>query len=324
MDASGNLYGTTSYGGMGGTAFELSPPPQPGGTWTETVIYTFGAGGNEDGIVPLAGMVFDAEGNLYGTTSTGGSAGGGTVFELSPPTSTGGPWTEAILYNFNFDEDQRGTDPQAPVTFDAAGNLYGTALGGSTGAGVVFQLAPPSAQGEAWTETVLHNFGIGKDGFGVQGAGLTLTSSGAFLGTVPFGGTGNGGNGAGIAFALAPPIIPGGAWRYEIVYSFGISTNDGLFPRSTLTLQNGRVAFGTTGFGGSSGAGTVFQLSPPSSPGGAWTETTLYSFSGGNDGGQPLTDVILRNHTLYGTTSKGGNDRRCDQTGCGTVFQLSH
>src|SRR5271166_6101796 len=107
MDASGNLYGTTSYGGMGGTAFELSPPPQPGGTWTETVIYTFGAGGNEDGIVPLAGMVFDAEGNLYGTTSTGGSAGGGTVFELSPPTSTGGPWTEVILYNFNFDEDQR-------------------------------------------------------------------------------------------------------------------------------------------------------------------------------------------------------------------------
>jgi len=154
-DAAGNLYGTTLDGGTGscnfegvlgcGTVFELSPVE--GGGWTETVLYSF-QGGN-DGEYPRAGLIFDAAGNLYGTTQDGGiyqycnidniTVGGcGTVFELSP---TAGGWTETVLHSFGNNKD--GIIPAAELVMDAAGNLYGTTvLGGVYGGGTVFKITP--------------------------------------------------------------------------------------------------------------------------------------------------------------------------------------
>src|ERR1017187_3297435 len=119
FDAAGNLYGTTSDGGTSnsGTLFELTPAA--GGTWTEKVLHSFSGGA--DGTHPYAGLIFDAAGNLYGTTDLGGAYGYGTVFELTP--GAGGTWTEKVLHNFN-----NGTDGQISyggLIFDAAGNLYG-------------------------------------------------------------------------------------------------------------------------------------------------------------------------------------------------------
>ena len=138
-DAAGNLYGTTLYGGAHnyGTVFELSA--SAGGGWTETVLHSFNNDGT-DGWYPQAGLIFDAAGNLYGTTARGGAyTYYGTVFELSPNGSGG--WTETVLHSFGNGAD--GVFPFAGLTFDAAGDLYGTTyLGGTYDEGTVFELTP--------------------------------------------------------------------------------------------------------------------------------------------------------------------------------------
>ena len=144
FDTAGNLYGTTAGGGTysKGTVFELTPVG--GGTWTEKVLYSFGNG--TDGFSPYSGLVFDAAGNLYGTAYYGGTYSRGTVFELSP--GAGGTWTEKVLHSFG-----NGTDASQPfsgLTFDTAGNLYGTTeVGGAHTAGTVYELTP--AGGGTWT-----------------------------------------------------------------------------------------------------------------------------------------------------------------------------
>jgi uncharacterized repeat protein (TIGR03803 family) len=171
--------------------FELSP--EVGGGFAETLLYSF-TNTNGDGAHPLANLVFDGAGNLYGTTVEGGIVGDcswrglpscGTIFELSP--SGGGHWNENVLYAFaGFDKD--GGNPVAGLAVDAAGNLYGTtAHGGAVnskqypnGFGTVFELSP--ATGGGWTENVLHNFGLGLDGSLPQ-AGLLLDASGNLYGT---------------------------------------------------------------------------------------------------------------------------------------------
>jgi hypothetical protein len=114
FDKAGNLYGANTWGGMGcssencGTVFQLSPPEQKGGSWTETIIHSF-QGRPSDGYTPVGGLIIDSEGNLYGTTSMGGNgpcvllgslAGCGIAYELSPPIHKGGQWTYTVLYNF--------------------------------------------------------------------------------------------------------------------------------------------------------------------------------------------------------------------------------
>jgi uncharacterized repeat protein (TIGR03803 family) len=209
IDAAGNLYGTTSSGGtlfFRGTAFELTPAA--GGVWTETVLHSFGNG--TDASEPRAGLIFDAAGNLYGTTAVGGTGsncifGCGTVFELTP--AAGGGWTEKVLYSFN----ANGTDgysPEAGLIIDAAGNLYGTTYAGGTssgcapyGCGTVFELTP--AAGGGWTETVLHNFGNGTDG-STPFAGLIFDAAGNLYGTTYYGGTGANEGGTVFEFTAAP------------------------------------------------------------------------------------------------------------------------
>jgi uncharacterized repeat protein (TIGR03803 family) len=147
MDSSGNLYGTTFGGGAhnAGAVFELK---YSNGSYasSDTVLYSFGASGSGDGANPVAGLLMDSSGNLYGTTSEGGVSGDGTVFELA---SSGGTYTESVLHNFSGSD---GTIPSAGLISDSLGNLYGTAAGGGDltlncfsgicgGDGTVFALA---------------------------------------------------------------------------------------------------------------------------------------------------------------------------------------
>jgi uncharacterized repeat protein (TIGR03803 family) len=137
FDAAGNLYGMTNGGGAydWGTAYELMPGPKGG--WGEKILHNFNQSG-ASGDSPYAGLVFDAAGNLYGTTLFDGAGGNGTVFELRPTTS--GPWTEWVLHAFG-SRSRDGLDPEDSLTFDAAGNLYGTTdAGGSSSYGTVFEI----------------------------------------------------------------------------------------------------------------------------------------------------------------------------------------
>jgi uncharacterized repeat protein (TIGR03803 family) len=203
FDAQGNLYGTTFTGGKndttgeGGTVFEMSPGA--GGVWTEKVLYNFGGANSPDGNQPTASLIFDSQGNLYGTTREGGSSLDGTVFELSP--AAGGTWTESLLHNFT-GAPSDGAVPYCSLFFDAQGNLYGTTkyggpnnftlspVGNYLGSGMVFELTPGG--GGAWTESILYNFNAtGSDGT-VPGASLIPDTAGNLYSTTIDGGaTGN-------------------------------------------------------------------------------------------------------------------------------------
>ena len=322
LDGNGDLFGTTMSGGIVGclsscgTVFELSPPMIQGGSWTETPIYSFGGG--SDGSDPLADLIFDQAGNLYGTTLLGGGTGScegltglgcGTVFELSP-SAPGQPWTETILYHFSGGAD--GGSPRGAVVFDNAGNLYGTTIeGGSScqpiGCGTIFELNPSDAK--IWTETVLHSFSDDGDGDAPQ-AGLAIDRLGDLAGTTAYGG----GRAGGIVFALRPPGITRGDWEYKVLYRFGKITNDGYNPEAGVTLAGGNALYGTTVGGGSNGNGTVYKLTRTGS--GMWEESSSYSFNNGGDGTTPFASVLLFDNTLYGTTVLGGS------ADAGTVFQI--
>ncbi|MGA7891616.1 MAG: choice-of-anchor tandem repeat GloVer-containing protein, partial [Candidatus Sulfotelmatobacter sp.] len=138
LDAAGNLYGTTAGGGTDnvGIVFELTPTTS--GPWDETILHDF-LNNDEDGVDPIGGLIFDAAGNLYGTTTAGGIHGAGTLFEMTP--TTGGSWTEQVLYVFKSENTYSG--PEDALIFDGAGNLYGTEVGGGTAdEGTVFEVTP--------------------------------------------------------------------------------------------------------------------------------------------------------------------------------------
>lgn len=179
-DAAGQLYGTTSAGGSAGLGVVYKVASSLGSPhWKETVLHTFQGSG--DGAAPAAGVSFDTAGNLYGTTSQGGTAGLGTVYELTP--NSDGTWSEAVLYSFQGGSD--GSSPNSAISLDAAGNLYGTAAGGTYGQGVVFRLMRSS--GGPWTESVLYSFTGGTDG-GNPNGGVTIDASGNLYGTAAHGG----------------------------------------------------------------------------------------------------------------------------------------
>ncbi len=318
-DASGNLYGTTGLGGASnfGSVYELSPPTSNTG-WNETDLYFFGDG--EDGAAPFGNLVFDSAGNLYGTTSGGGSpnclvGGCGTVFELSPPTSPGGSWTLTILYSFSGGND--GAQPHAGLVFDQAGNLYGTTsigggLCGSQGCGTVFELSPPEVPGGAWTEAVLYRFTGGSDG-GSPFAPVVLDKAGKLYGTTAYGGSQD--CLCGTVFELTQS---GGTWAESVIHSFGTINDDGNSPYlDGPLLDKSGALVGTTEGGGAYGFGTVFGMLPPKT-GANWTYEILYSFGASLSGGlSPEGGVIQADGVLYGTTSGGGS------TDLGTIFQLT-
>lgn len=255
MDAKGNLYGVTSSGGAfkSGTVFELTSSKS--GSWTEKILYSFDNNG-KDGTFPVCSLIFDATGNLYGTTETGGLNKGGTVFELSPQSN--GTWKEQILYNFHL----RGTgvrgdasQPEAGVVMDASGNLYGTtASGGANDSGAVYRLSPQSGGG--WKETVLYSVNTSVDGVFGPTTGLAFDSAGNLYGTFEEGGT----NFAGEVYLLKKQS--NGTWTKSTLYSFSDAGSDPSFPESSLTLGPDGNFYGTTSGGGSIASGTAYSVTP--------------------------------------------------------------
>jgi uncharacterized repeat protein (TIGR03803 family) len=224
--------------------FELTPPSAPGGVWTEAVIYSFSG---VDGATPLAPVIFDQSGNLYGTTSDGGSYTGGTVFRLMPPSQVGGVWTQTVLHSF---EGKRGFGPEAGLEFGQDGSLFGTTFyGGANGEGTAFQLSP--GPGGTWTFAILHDFPVSpQDGF-FPAASLTVGGQNILYGTTS--GGGGGGGGGGTIFSLT---ISGGHVTESILWTFkGIAK-----PLAGVTIYKG-VLYGTTSVDGN-GNGTVYRLTP--------------------------------------------------------------
>ncbi len=197
FDSAGNLYGTTLNGGNAGNGvvFELSPP-QSGQVWTEQVLHSFDAA--NDGNFPRTGVIFDASGNLYGTTENGGTSNWGTVFELSPPAGGGTTWTENVLHSFAFTDG--GNPGLSTLALDASGNLYGTTeVGGTPKHGIAFKLAPPAKGGSTWKETILHRFADAPDGAQPE-SGFIFGQNGDLIGTTFMGGK----NDQGTVYQLKP------------------------------------------------------------------------------------------------------------------------
>ena len=310
--------------------------------WKEKVLYSFQ--GVPDGAVPAGGVVFDKAGNLYGATQDGGSSTCdgpgqcGTVYQLAPPAQKGGAWTETVLYVFKGHAYNDGATPEGGVLIDQAGNLYGTTgyggsgpctlLGGAVGCGTVYELSPPAKQGDPWTETVLYSFQGGNDGY-VASGDLVLDKAGNLYGATLFGG-GKGttcdslyGGQCGTVFELSPPKTKGGKWTEKVLHSFAGGT-DGAEPNGGLVLDGAGAVYGTTAWGGGascqgSGCGTAFEVEPTAKMGRAWTEKILHRFTGEDDGEGPNGGLILdAKGALYGTTINGGPGN-----GRGTVFRLS-
>ncbi len=253
FDSAGNIFSTAYSGGAygdansGGTVYELSP--KAGGGWSQRVIHSFGNG--TDGSLPYSGVTLDSAGNIYGTTTAGGSGGFGTVFELV--RQPGGAYREKILHTFSGGVD--GANPYCGLIFDSAGNLYGTAAGGGAfGLGVAYELIPQT--NGSWKEKSLHSFGNGTDGAGPYNYGtLTFDPAGNLYGTTFFGGTLSGGT----AFELSPQT--GGGWAERTLHNFG-ATGDGTNSLAGLAFDASGNLYGTTQGGGTFEEGTVFEITP--------------------------------------------------------------
>jgi len=308
-DNVGNLYGTTELGGdFGfGTVFEVSPDG------TKSVLHSF-AGAPTDGDAPLAPLLQDNAGNLYGTTLYGGANGGilglgqGTVFEVA---ANG---TESVLYSFGaYPTD--GSGPVAGLVRDAGGNLYGTTLGGGANitGGTVFKVSPNGK------ETLLHSFAqedfAGGDG-SVPQAGLVADGAGNLYGTTTIGGDGPCQYGCGTVFKVDRQS------NESVLYSFAGAPTDGASPATNLLRDAAGNLYGTTQEGGRDesctlsldpGCGMVFKLAPDG------TETMLFSFNGQN-GDLPYGNLVQDGRgDLYGFTA-GGGSTTCGS--CGVLFEV--
>jgi uncharacterized repeat protein (TIGR03803 family) len=312
-----------------------------GGRWTERILHSFKGGA--DGAYPLANLIFDSSGNLYGTTYAGGRNADGTLFQLAPKAA--GVWTEKVLHSFGNGQD--GEHPDAGLVLDATGNFYGTTYeGGANGFGTVFELTP-KARGK-WAEQVLHSFS-GKDGASPY-ASLIIDTAGNLYGTTSSGGA----DGVGTVFELTPEA--GGKWAEKVLHSFNGKdgenpsaslifdasgnlygpTEDSIFelmPKTgggwtekmlynfgstaELIFDGSGKLYGTTYVGGTTGYGTLFELSHKAD--GKWTHLVLYSFIGGVDGANPFAGLVLdASGNMYGTTYYGGGANQ------GTVFEFTH
>jgi uncharacterized repeat protein (TIGR03803 family) len=335
FDSKGNLYGVASAGGANvnlncllgcGVVYRLSPNGD--GSWNETDLYDFCSDLVDsqcaDGQSPSAGLVIDSKGNLYGTTAGGGVVpncmygklnGCGTVFELSPPSTTEGAWTETVLYNFcklpSGGVCKDGVGLFAQLALDSSGNLYGTTSDGGTGqrnsttayGGTVFLL---SHQSGVWEHTVLYNFcslGQGSDcpDGSLPVAGVTLDSSGNLYGTTVFGGSAD----EGTVYKLSKGV--NGATE-TVLYNF---TSYPAYPQGTVSLDPTSSHLYSTVSGGGTNNGAAFQLSLDTGA------IEIYPFDG-IDGSQPEAGVLLeaKSGIFYGTTSNGG------EFSLGSLYQI--
>jgi len=349
----GKIYGATEEGGSSGewgTIYELAPTKSG---WTKKTLHNFTRG--RDGGLPVTDMTADKSGDLYGSTTEGGSQKAcyecGTVFRLSR-TSAG--WKETVIHDFR---GKDGASPMGNMVWDDVGNLYGTAVGGGKSCGVecgngtIFKLSP---SGNGWKFETIHFFS-GPDGQSPMS--LFRDSKGNLYGST----SGGGAYGYGTVYRLSPA---GKGWALTTLYSF-TGGADGSGPYGPVLYKDG-VIYGTTVDGGASGLyGTVYQLKQSNgvwqesvlysfesgadgsypccgvamdskgdlygttegdtifkltNSGGQWTKSNAFSFDG-NDGREPNSDLVWDSHgNLYGTTAYGGN---CGDGGCGTIFRFT-
>jgi uncharacterized repeat protein (TIGR03803 family) len=300
-DSAGNLYGTTVYGGSSnrGTVFKLTK------NGNFTVLLSFSSSWFSPGDGPRGPLVLDPAGNLYGAGGGGGNCNGtstcGVVFKLDPSGN------ETVIRAFLY--GKKGFYPNAGLIRDAAGNLYGTTMGGGTsGTGVVFKLD------SAGNETVLYTFKRIPDG-SVPQAGLIQDTAGNFYGTTVYGGNGPGycpAQGCGVVFKLDAN------GNETVLYAF-TGKSDGGGPVAPLVMDSAGNLYGTTNYeGGACVCGVVFKLDP------SGKETVLHTFTGGSDGGYPEGGLTMDSAgNLYGTASRGGNLNDCQGGGCGVVFKIT-
>lgn len=294
----GLLYGTTFSGGAGnsGTVFSLQPPITACKSflcpWTETILYSFTGAG--DGGGPAYGdLAFDQAGNIYGTTISGGSSNQGVVFKL---TRSGGSWTESVLWNFTGQGD--GANPVSGVTFDNAGNLYGTtSTYGSGYSGAVYELSPTQS---GWSETTLYSFTFET---GAGSGGLVMDAHGNLFGI-----TGGLDGGVSAAYELTPQ---NGSWSFSLIQNFG---NEYIGAIAAPTFDSQGNLYGSLPTTNSDLTGEIFKLTPS---GNQWIYSAFYQFDG-SSAGAPLGGVTFdASGNMYGTGLDGGSDYD------GTVWKIT-
>ncbi|MGA7460198.1 MAG: choice-of-anchor tandem repeat GloVer-containing protein [Candidatus Korobacteraceae bacterium] len=312
IDRAGNLYGAVGFGGLQGsqcyesltcgTIFKLSRHSL---SWTFNILYSFHG---PDGANPEAPLVFGPDGALYGTTFDGGvgcSYGCGNVFRLQPPatfcSSVLCSWDQTVLYQFSGGDDGAQPDSGA-LTFDPAGNLYGTTpFKGAQSCGTVFELAHKVNQ---WTFNLLWTFTEYPSGCSPL-SGVIFDPAGNLYGTTTEGGA----NEYGAAFELSPS---GQSWSLTPLHQF-VDSSDGSDPLGNLIFDSAGNLFGTNRFGGPGGEGGIFELSPDS---GGWNLSVLHSFHGEAAG--PDGPVLIDSAgNLYATSSYAG------KYGWGNVFKMT-
>lgn len=300
IDAGGNIYGANPGGGAFGTGNVFRLSSSSGGGYTYTSLFDFNG---TNGSAPLGGVILDAAGNIFGTTSAGGANGRGTAFRLSDD-GVGG-YAHSILFNFTA-TSATGRAPGGSLIADAAGNLYGTTTGGGTaGGGTVFRLA--SNGNGTYTHSVLHNLSISLAGFDRK-SGVVADAGGNLYGTTNAGGTGSGGT----VYRLSSDGV--GGYTYSTLRHMDNTT--GRTPQASLLADAVGNLYGTATNGGPAGYGTVYRLSDNGA--GGFTTSVLYGFSattGGNPVGGLIADAV---GNLFGTTYGGGGE-----FAPGTVFRLS-
>jgi len=295
LDAQGNLYGTAVTGGGGsceggcGVTFKLS---NSGGVWTQSVIHTFTGG--KDGSGPGSPVAIDEQGNVYGTTPTGGANGMGVVYQLRPG-ATGG-WTLRVIHTFTGGSDGGGGSASR-LMIDATGNLYGVCtVGGTNGFGTVYKMS--SVQGK-WQFTTLYAFKDQPDGALPYG-GVISDKAGNLYGTTYYAGV----HDLGTVYKLTHS---NGTWTESVLYSFKGGT-DGASPISSLVADAAGNLYGTTSDGGAAACvcGVIFKLTRGAT--GKWTESVAYRFPGMPQPGFAYNGMVAGSTgTFYGATVHGGS-----------------
>ncbi|HVN18550.1 MAG TPA: choice-of-anchor tandem repeat GloVer-containing protein [Dongiaceae bacterium] len=296
LDAKGNLFGVTQSGGTSGagTVYELTPSSR--GTWTKTMLYSFGFGG-ADVYFPGSNLVIDVNGNLFGIAPLGGANGAGGIYELTP--GSGGTWSENVIFSFP------ASNPawfQTGLTRDAAGNFYcySAEFFSSTTVSYGAVLEIQSGSNGTWISTVLHTFSGGNDGSASYAVAPALDFSGNLYGVA-----GNGPADFGLVFELARGS--NGSWSEKALHAFkGGSDGTGAYSVRPIIDSSGNV------FAASSWS--IFELTPGAN--GTWTEKVLHTFTGGKDGAYPVSITSGPGGVIYGLTNAGGAHH-------GTVFSLT-
>jgi uncharacterized repeat protein (TIGR03803 family) len=301
IDRSGNLYGTTEFGGSGyGGVYQLKPKNS---AWLFNPLYNFA--GAPDAFLSSAPVTVGPNGTLYGAAA-GGLHDEGTIFNVTvsptPCFTALCPWRERLLYSFNYTD---GADLRSGIIFDQAGNIYGVATAGGNagcgqGCGVVFEL---SRSGSSWTESYYAFTGT-SDGGSPYGT-VALGADGNLYGTTMNGGAYDNGT----VFKLTPS---GSGWIETTIHDFEPSS-DGYGAYAGVTIDASGNLYGALAYGGPNSAGSVFELTPSN---GAWTFTLLYTFPGQRGAG-PFSNLVLANGSLYGTALGNG------AFGMGSVFELT-